>query len=42
MQLYVFDLFVTLLLFFVVVLYGNTGLQNEKNALTAIYTPKII
>ena len=47
MQLYVFDLFVTLffiffLFFFFVVLYGNTRLQRKKNSLTAIYTPKII
>ena len=42
MQLYVFDLFVILLLLFFFVLYGNTRLQNEKNALTAIYNPKII
>ena len=48
MQLYVFDLFATLLfylfiyLFIYFVLYGNTRLQNEKDSLTAIYTPKII
>ena len=50
MQLYVFDLFATLFflfylfiyLFIYFVLYGNTRLQNEKDSLTAIYTPKII
>ena len=47
MQLYVFDLFATLFFYFIYlfiyfVLYGNTRLQNEKDSLTAIYTPKII